>query len=294
MLVISAHAMGLCFGVRDALAVARAVETPAQVTVFGQLVHNPLINRELEARGFAQVDETGRAIAPMPTPAVLITAHGISNRERAELAAMGKTLIDSTCPLVARAHAAALRLASEGRFVVIIGKRNHVEVRGLTGDLLRFAIVESMADVQRYPEPSLGIIAQTTSVERDVQVIVARIRALNPHANVRFINTICQPTRDRQAALEDLLARVDVLVVVGGRHSNNTRQLVARAQEAGVRAIHVEDASELHESLFTPGETAGLTAGTSTLPETVEAVRCRLESIHPLPLHLSRGAYACS
>jgi 4-hydroxy-3-methylbut-2-enyl diphosphate reductase len=138
-----------------------------------------------------------------------------------------------------------------------------------------------MADVQRYSERTLGIIAQTTSLERDVHVIVARIRALNPHADVRFINTICQPTRDRQAALEELLDRVDVLVVVGGRHSNNTRQLVARAQEAGVRAVHVEDASELLESMFTPGETAGLTAGTSTLPETVEAVRRRLEQFHP-------------
>ena len=111
MKVIAAQAMGLCFGVRDALAVARSVERPAQVTVFGQLVHNPVVNRELHARGFAQVAELGRAIAPVQTPEVLITAHGISHRERGDLAAMGKTLIDSTCPLVAKAHNAALRLA---------------------------------------------------------------------------------------------------------------------------------------------------------------------------------------
>ena len=280
MKVILAQAMGLCFGVRDALAVARGIESPAQVTVFGQLVHNPIVNRELERRGFAQVAELGRALSPLPTPRVLITAHGISDRERAELQAMGKQLVDSTCPLVKKAHAAATGLAEKGYFVVVIGKKNHVEVRGLTGDLEQFTVVESMADVQRYAADRIGIVAQTTSVEREVRMIVARIRAANEHAEVRFINTICQPTRDRQAALEELLTQVEVLVVVGGRHSNNTRQLVARAGETGVRAIHVEDAAELVPEMFTPGETAGLTAGTSTLPETVEAVRQRLESFH--------------
>ncbi len=280
MKVLAAQAMGLCFGVRDALAIARQIETPAHVTVFGQLVHNPIVNRELEQRGFAQVAELGRALSPLPTPAVLITAHGISNRERAELAAMGKTLVDSTCPLVKKAHSAATTLAAKGYFVVVIGKKNHVEIRGLTGDLEKFAIVESMADVQRYDATRLGIIAQTTSVEREVRMIVARIKAVNEHAEVRFINTVCQPTRDRQAALEELLVQVDVLVVVGGHHSNNTRQLVARAAETGIRAIHVEDASELLPEMFTPGETVGLTAGTSTLPETADAVRLRLEGFH--------------
>jgi 4-hydroxy-3-methylbut-2-enyl diphosphate reductase len=280
MQVVAAEAMGLCFGVRDALAVARGVEAPAQVTVFGQLVHNPVVTRELSGRGFRQVEELGRELTPLNTPEVLITAHGISDRERAELAAMGKALIDSTCPLVRKAHAAALRLAGEGYFVVVIGKKNHVEVRGLVGDLERFAVVESAADVVRFDAAKIGVIAQTTSVERDVRAIVERVRAVNAHAEVRFVNTICAPTRDRQAALEKVLGEVDVLVVVGGHHSNNTRQLVARAAEAGVRAIHVEDASELEEAMFAPDEIVGLTAGTSTLPETIGAVRERLESFH--------------
>jgi 4-hydroxy-3-methylbut-2-enyl diphosphate reductase len=280
MKVITAHAMGLCFGVRDALAVAHAIERPAQVTVFGQLVHNPLVTRDLDQRGFHQVDEPGRGLVPLTTPVLLITAHGISNRERAKLAAMGKHLIDSTCPLVKKAHDAALRLARENRFVIVIGRRNHVEIRGLTGDLARFAVVESMDDVRRYEAERLGILAQNTSVERVVQMIVARIRALNAHADIKFVNTICQPTRDRQAALEALLSEVDVLVAVGGRHSNNTRQLVARAAEAGIRAIHIEDASELAESMFTPGEIVGLTAGTSTLPQTIGEVREKLQWFH--------------
>jgi 4-hydroxy-3-methylbut-2-enyl diphosphate reductase len=274
----------MCFGVRDALETARHIEQPATVTVFGQLVHNPVVNLELESRGFVLASEQSRALERIETPTVLITAHGISGRERLELAAMGKHLVDTTCPLVRRAHAAAMTLQRDGYFVVVIGKRSHVEVRGLTGDLERFDVVEGERDVRRYPLSAparLGIIAQTTVPQREAEGLVARIRAANPDAEIRFINTICQPTRDRQAALEELLTYIDILVVVGGRQSNNTRRLVARAHEAGIRALHIEGAGELSAEMFHPAETAGLTAGTSTLAETIDAVRRRLESFHP-------------
>jgi 4-hydroxy-3-methylbut-2-enyl diphosphate reductase len=282
MKVIPAEAMGMCFGVRDALAAARAVETPTQVTVFGELVHNPLVTRELREKGFAALAEGGRAAGAVQTGAILITAHGISNRERMAFVAQGKALVDTTCPLVRKAHRASLALARAGFFVVVIGRRGHVEVNGLTGDLPAdgYDVVETVAGARRYEARRLGVIAQTTTVEREARTIVARLRELNPGAEVRFVNTICAPTRERQAALERLLERVDVLVVVGGRHSNNTRQLVARAREAGVRAVHVEHAGELSEHMFSPDETAGLTAGTSTLSETIEAVRARLEAFH--------------
>src|SRR5437763_3574514 len=98
MKVIEADAMGMCFGVRDALAAARAIERPAEVTVFGQLVHNPVVARELAGRGFATLDEAARSSASVQTSAILITAHGVSNQERARFAAQGRRLIDTTCP----------------------------------------------------------------------------------------------------------------------------------------------------------------------------------------------------
>jgi 4-hydroxy-3-methylbut-2-enyl diphosphate reductase len=282
MKVIEAEAMGMCFGVRDALATMRRTETPADVTVFGQLVHNPLVTRELASRGFASLDEAARSAASVQTGAILITAHGVSNTERARFAEQGRRIIDTTCPLVRKAHAAALALSKGGYFVIVIGKKGHVEVSGLTGDLPpgRYEIVETQMGVRHYDQPRLGVIAQTTTVEREARGIVARIKESNPDAEVRFLNTICQPTRDRQAALERLLDQVDVLVVAGGHHSNNTRQLVARAREKGVRAIHVEEAGELEESMFLPEEVVGLTAGTSTLPETICQVRDRLRQLH--------------
>jgi 4-hydroxy-3-methylbut-2-enyl diphosphate reductase len=287
MYVITAAALGMCFGVRDALDATRRLERPADITINGQLVHNPLVNAHLAQRGFSLAHEASDQIPA--TPAVLITAHGISNRHRAVLEAAGKSLIDTTCPLVKKAHAAAMKLQSLGFHVLVIGQKNHVEIRGLTGDLDSFDVLERPADVRRFPHARLGIIAQTTTIERDAAQIVDAVRAANPHAHVRFLNTICQPTRDRQRAVDDLLAQVDVLVVVGGRNSNNTRRLVQRAEERHVRAIHVEHAGQLNPDDFHPGQVVGLTAGTSTLPETIAAVKARLELIHAMSSCAAKG-----
>jgi 4-hydroxy-3-methylbut-2-enyl diphosphate reductase len=289
MQIIQADAMGICFGVRDALQTMRAIQTPAQVTVFGQLVHNPAVMREMARRGFRQVEEAERRPADsVTTPQVLITAHGVSDHERTLLAGTGaqtRQIIDTTGPLVRKAHRAALALAQAGFFVLVIGKKGHVEVRGLTGDLPpgRFDVVETQMGVRFYNEPRIGIMAQTTAVEQDARAIVAQVRALNPAAEVRFVNTICQPTRDRQAALERLLEQVTVLVVVGGRDSNNTKQLVTRARETGIRTLHIESPADLRPDMFAPDDRVGLTAGTSTLPETIDAIKIQLQQIHPEP-----------
>ena len=177
------------------------------------------------------------------------------------------------------AHAAAIELQRQGFHVLIIGQRNHVEVRGLTGDLDAFDILESPQDLRHWNHNKLGIIAQTTCPERDAKAMVERVRRMNPSAHIQFVNTICQPTRDRQAALEKLLDHVDALVVVGGRNSNNTRRLVRRSIARRVPAFHVEEANDLQESLFSPEMTVGLTAGTSTLHETVAAVYAKLKSM---------------
>ena len=145
MLVLTAAAMGLCFGVKDALALARAVDHPTQVTVFGQLVHNPAVTDDLEARGFALADETARDPAALARPAVLITAHGLSDRDRAALAAAGKTVIDATCPLVRRAHAAATgETATDDAQLV---RRLGIPVAAVAGDarLHKLTYAEDMA-----------------------------------------------------------------------------------------------------------------------------------------------------
>jgi 4-hydroxy-3-methylbut-2-enyl diphosphate reductase len=278
MKIIRAAEMGMCFGVRDALQIIRQIADPTQVTIHGELVHNPTINKQLQAAGFHQLAEDQRQ-SPAPTPLVLITAHGVSNTERKRLAASGKRLIDTTCPLVRRVHDAAMQLAAEGRHVLLIGKPGHVEVLGIVEDLASCDVVASPHDVQEYANRRLGIICQTTMPSQQVDEIRTCIARRNPQADIRFVDTVCHPTKRRQQAMLELINCVDAVVVVGGRNSNNTGRLAELCQQHGVLALHVTGADEIDPDWFNGVATVGLTAGTSTLDETIAEVHERLEAI---------------
>lgn len=274
MQVIRAQAMGMCFGVRDAIAVTRTVSDPTRVTIHGELVHNETVNAALAARGFASTSEVGRAVPS--TPAVMITAHGVSNRERAVLSSAGKQIIDTTCPLVRRAHDTALKLEADGWHVILAGKRNHVEVIGLTGDLNNFTIIETPAEATALPHSRIGIICQTTLQPSMADAITAAVAAANPASDVQLFNTICRPTRERQTAMHELLPQCDAVVVVGGPHSNNTRQLVRLAESAGKPVSHVNSPEDVDLAWAEQFETIGLTAGTSTPDSIIDAVESKL------------------
>lgn len=192
MEIIRAAEMGMCFGVRDALVATAQVVDPSQVTVYGELVHNPRVNGDLRDRGFQQASEDDRQV-DVATPQVLVTAHGISNRERQRLEQAGKVLIDTTCPLVKRAHDAAMELQAEGRHVLLIGKQGHVEVNGIIEDLESVDVVGKVADVKHYESDSLGIVCQTTMPSELVAEIRAEVQLRNPLADIRWIDTVCQP-----------------------------------------------------------------------------------------------------
>jgi 4-hydroxy-3-methylbut-2-en-1-yl diphosphate reductase len=279
MRVIRADVLGMCFGVRDSLAVIDQIAEPKRTTIHGELVHNEVVQLQLQARGFAMRTEADRKQLLPETSQVLITAHGISDRERERLRSAGKELVDTTCPLVRRVHHAALTLEAEGCFVLVIGRRGHVEVEGIVEDLAQFEVIESEADVRAYPARRLGMVCQTTATERTVAAIRQAVAARNPAAEIRFVDTVCHPTKEHQRALERLLDKVEAVVVVGGRSSNNTRQLVARCRERGKPALHVQSAAELDPAWFKPFTTVGLTAGTSTLFETIDQVHRALSDI---------------
>lgn len=271
MKVIRAEAMGLCFGVRDALAMAEQIERPKDVAVHGELVHNEQVLVQLESRGFQMVREQDRGRLT-DAPAVLVTAHGISDKERARLRAASKVLIDTTCPLVRRVHRAAQTLADEGFHVLVIGRHGHVEVQGIVEDLSSYDVLDAPDAVRRYPYEKLGVVCQSTTPPKLAEEIRARVRSLNGQAEIREFDTICQPTRDRQEAVEQLAASVDAVVVVGGRNSNNTRQLLARCRDRGVPAFHIQSADDIQPEWFRRCSTVGLTAGTSTLDATIDDV----------------------
>ena len=283
MQVLLAEAMGFCFGVRDALAVAEQTPNPDAVTIHGELVHNEAILNRMEELGFHQAHERGRCEIP-PTPLVMITAHGVSNAERRRIAEAGKRMIDTTCPLVQRVHRAAQALSDEGRHVLIIGRPGHVEVLGILEDLPSGEVVDSPDAVRHYGRSRLGIVCQSTTPPRLAAEVNRSIRTANPQADIKFIDTICQPTRDRQDAVVRMLPLIDVLVVVGGKNSNNTRELKALGQDRGVPAFHVQSADDLEPGWFAGCRVVGLTAGTSTLDSTIAEVHRALLKLSNLTL----------
>ena len=273
--------MGLCFGVRDALDLAFDAESPQEITIYGELVHNEEVNAHLKKRGFLMMPESDQRSMP-ETDRILITAHGLSQTERTRLEQAGKTLIDTTCPLVERVHHAAQSLARSGWHVLIIGQPGHVEVLGITGDLESFDVVADVEDVRIYPHEKLAVICQTTTMQAHAHQVLAAIRATNPHATVRFTDTICDPTKRRILAVEELARKVDVMVVVGGRKSNNTKQLVELSRSLGVPTHHVQGPEDLAAEWFRESSVVGLTAGTSTTGIVVEAVWDALQRMpHP-------------
>ena len=278
---------GLCFGVRDAIAQAERLAEQGPLTILGELVHNPVVRERLAQRG---VHEGALDRESAPTPQVMITAHGASDRKRAEWRGAGFGVADGTCPLVRHAHGQLGLLVSLGYFPVVIGKRGHVEVAGLTGDFPEAFVLENEGDISRLPQRErYGVISQTTQPVEKVRALVEAIRRACPASEVRFTDTVCQPTKNRQNALRKLIAECDTMVVVGGRNSNNTVQLVTAASAAGLAVFHIERAEELDPAWFCKAKNVGLTAGTSTLKETVAAVHARLLAIaervspHPQP-----------
>jgi 4-hydroxy-3-methylbut-2-enyl diphosphate reductase len=171
-------------------------------------------------------------------------------------------------------------LVALGYLPVVIGKRGHVEVNGLVGDFPSAIVVQNEADVAALPrDHRLGVISQTTQPIERVLDLVAAIRSAQPGREVRFADTVCQPTKNRQTALKQLISECDTIVVVGGRNSNNTLQLVHAAESSGVRVVHIERADELRAECLRQSRVVGLTAGTSTLKETVAEVHAELVRI---------------
>jgi len=267
---------GMCFGVRDAVELALRLSRQGPLTILGDLVHNPDVVAQMEAAGAVRAREREE----VQTRAVLLTAHGTANHVKLKLREEGKQVHDAVCPLVKRVHLAMDKLMAEGRHPVVIGQPGHVEVRGLVGDLDDYTIVLEEGDLEALAgKGSLGVVAQTTQPLERVLELVEEMRRRFPEADIRFIDTVCQPTKDRQDALRRLAAECDAVVVVGGPESNNSRKLTELARRAGRPAYQVAAATELKPEWFQDVKVVGLTAGTSTPEGVIGEVQAWLESV---------------
>jgi 4-hydroxy-3-methylbut-2-enyl diphosphate reductase len=279
MKITRAAHFGMCFGVRDAITLALDQARQEPLTILGELVHNETVLRQLRERGI----QIAKRPAEVQTPVAMVTAHGTSQKTLREARRHGLMLWEATCPLVRLAHRAVERLVREGYHPVIVGKRDHVEVRGITDDLEAFDVVLTGEDVERLAErPRFGVAAQTTQPIERVRHFANLIRGRFPRSEVRLVDTVCQPTKQRQHAAIELAQECDVVVVIGGVNSNNTRELVEACGRYCARVFHVQTEDDLRAEWFCAEDRVGLTAGTSTPDASVDAVEERLRAWHPV------------
>lgn len=283
MHITRAKAFGTCFGVRDAIEAALDPSFSGDLTIVGQLVHNPQTVQKLKDHGVQIVDSIDDEIS---SNNVMITAHGTAASVKTELESRGYNVFDASCPLVLRVHTAVRRLVDEGWHPVVFGQSQHVEVRGIVGDLEDFTVIGGEEDIEKLStRDRIGVVCQTTHRIRDARELLDQIRAHFPQMEVQFVDTVCKPTKDRQSAVEELadeLAAVNgLMIVVGGYNSSNTRKLMEVCKEKGVPAHHIENEDQLEQTWFSEVDHVGITAGTSTPHEVVDAVHDRIVVLSP-------------
>jgi 4-hydroxy-3-methylbut-2-enyl diphosphate reductase len=284
MEIIRAHSMGFCFGVRDAIETVRELgEAGTPVYTLGAIVHNPQIAEELEAVNVHVVD----GLDEVPAGAlVAITAHGAPPDLADRALDRGLKVIDTTCPLVTRIQKTAADLVAQRYTVLVYGDAAHKEVKGIVAwSGGKAKVITSMSDLEGWePTRRVALISQSTS---NIVKFIALARDLVAEmitrgVEVRVINTICKPTKERQRAVRELAREVDVVIAIGGRASANTRKLVQAAQEEGVPAHQVEFLDDLQPSWFAGVQRVGITAGASTPDSVVDEVEERIRSFQVL------------
>ena len=286
MKIIRAEHLGMCFGVKDAIALALATAKREPLTILGDLVHNETVLEGLRAEGI-RIEQKPAAIG---TQTVMITAHGASERRMDETRQLGLSVLEATCPLVHVAHRSLAKLIREGFHPVIIGKRDHVEVRGMTEDLDAFDVVLGEEDVANLRErPRYGVVSQTTQPIDKVRQLVGLMQERFPNSEVRFVDTVCQPTKQRQNAAVELAQKCDALVVIGGAHSNNTHELVKTCSRFCPRVHHVQVVADLREEWFRTNDIVGITAGTSTPDSVIAAIEETIRALTVEKGKLSRA-----
>jgi len=259
-----ARKRGFCIGVESAIEQAsRIVETgrPGTIYSLGEVIHNRQVVDHLAEQGLKVLDRPEQA---RPGDTVLVRSHGAPPAVIDTLRRRGADVVDATCVLVKRAQKIVQQLEREGYQVVVIGDENHPEVQGVIGYARSVICVDSPDQLGRLPtHGKLGIICQTTHSPELFGEMVGRIAAMG-YAELKVVNTLCLETRHRQQAAVELAREVDVMFVLGGRQSANTRQLARLCEEAGVRTFHLESWKDFQPAMVEGRDVAGVTAGAST------------------------------
>ena len=274
---------GFCFGVEDAIELAQRTlkaNEPGRVAALGPVIHNQQVVEKLQREG---LDQSGRLEDLPPGSTVLIRSHGVGPEIYEQARRQGLQVADATCVLVKRAQTVVRQLHEEGYQVVMIGDREHPEVKGVIGYAPDVIVVDGEDDLERVlpRRARLGIVAQTTHAPDHVARMIGAIAAL-PFRELKVVNTLCLEVIRRQEAAAELCREVDVMFVLGGLHSANTRELAAICQKQGLPTYHLECWEQFRPEMVRGHRVAGITAGASTPDDVINEFAGQLRAF-PAP-----------
>jgi 4-hydroxy-3-methylbut-2-enyl diphosphate reductase len=278
MEILLAESFGFCMGVKRAVDLAYRAREQAgglPVVTLGPLIHNQQETARLAADGIGSAELTSLPAAG----AVVIRAHGVGPQVYAELRARGLRVFDATCPYVHYSQRRAVEMQAAGYTVVIAGVREHPEIRGILSHLNDAAyVVQTPAEARTLPVcERLGVIAQTTMAEPKYQAIVAALRERT--SELKVCETICDATAENQVAVRELAAKVELLYVVGGRHSDNSNKLAETARAHCLRALLIETEEEIRPEDLRGVQRVGVSAGASAPDWQIQRVLTRLRAL---------------
>jgi 4-hydroxy-3-methylbut-2-enyl diphosphate reductase len=263
---------GFCFGVKRSIDIANKVIEDAKgpVYTFGPIIHNAQVVEKLRKRGVVPID----SFEGKQPGTLIIRSHGVAPLRVKEASDRGFDIVDATCPFVKRAQKHARKLCEEGYDVVIIGEREHPEIQGILGYTgNRAEVVNDIESLAKFRgKKKVGVVAQTTI---SIQGFKDMVSCLSANVDeIRVFNTICKDVISRQEHTAQIADRVEVMIVVGGKNSANTRRLVALAQSCVTH--HIETAEEIDGDWLKGKSVIGVTAGASTPGWIIDDVRTRI------------------
>ena len=263
MEVLLADKCGFCPGVRNAIQLARqTLEKESNVYSLGQIIHNKDIVDELAQVGLKAVDSVEDI--PAGDGTVIIRSHGATKQQVQQIKDKGLDIVNATCVLVKRVQKIAHQLSDEGYNVVVIGDADHPEIKAVVGYASNVVVVGNENDIENLDTKSkLGIICQTTESPEHFAEMVGLI-AKKGFSELKIINTLCKETKNRQVSAVELCQKVDVMFVLGGLNSANTKKLAQMCKKYNNRTFHLQNVSELDIRVLSGAKCAGVTAGAST------------------------------
>lgn len=263
MEVYLAEHSGFCFGVKRAInmTLSAVKKTKTKVYTYGPLIHNPQVVSEFKKQGIIATTDISKV---KPDSSVIIRTHGVSPEVIEKFKKKKLHIIDATCPFVKKAQRIVERLVKENYQVVIVGESEHPEVKGIQGYAKNKAIViRSVSDAKNIQKFSkIGVVVQTTQSIEDFKNIIPYL--LDKAPEVKVFNTICDATEKTQYSALKLAKKVDIIIVIGGHNSANTKHLAEVCKLAGSVTYHIENVSELKEEWLKGKHKVGITAGAST------------------------------